>query len=124
VTRGRRPDTAITAAKNLAFALGYEIVSTFPRGYAYDFVARKDEAHTLVRVRRIKHNHFAVPDIEYDCAHEIAGLRGALFTGNASRELWIWGRSRTCHRYLVLPDQVEEVSGKSGWAGQQPLVGG
>jgi hypothetical protein len=48
----------------LSRPLGYEIVSTFPRGYAFDFVAWKDEAHTLVRVRRITHNHFAVPDIE------------------------------------------------------------
>ncbi len=122
--RGRRPDTAITAAKNLASALGYEIVGTCPRGDAYDFIARKDGALTLVRVRRIKHSHFSVPDIEYDCAHEIAGLRGTIFSGDAARELWIWGRSRTCHRYRVLPDRVEEVSGKSGWAGQQTIAGG
>jgi hypothetical protein len=44
-----------------------------PECALYDFVVRMDETRTLVRVRRGRHNRFAVSEIEYHCSSEIAG---------------------------------------------------
>jgi hypothetical protein len=122
VSRGRRPKIAIEDAERHAAALGYTVLipdKTAP----YDFMAVKDGYPVFVRVRRVKHGLYAVPDIEHSCAKEIADLRKIVFSQAASRQLWVRGTGRSYHRYLIMPDRVEALDGdQAAIPGQQVLV--
>jgi hypothetical protein len=122
VSRGRRPKIAIEEAERHAAALGYTVLVPETKA-PYDFMAVKDGYPVFVRVRRIRHNCFAVPDIEHSCGKEIAELRKIAFSGDAPRQLWVKGSGRSYHRELVLPDRVEALDGdQAEIPGQQVLV--
>jgi hypothetical protein len=124
VSRGRRPKIAIEEAERHAAALGYEVLVPNIEGALYDFMAVRQGQPTFVRVRRIKYHRYSVAEIEHSCGREIACLRSIIFSGDASRELWVRGSSRNHHRYLVLPDRVEALEKeRTGSSGQQVRVG-
>jgi hypothetical protein len=117
---GRRPKIAIKEAERHAAALGYTVLVPETRA-PYDFMAVKDGHPVFVRVRRIKHSLYAVPDTEHSCGKEIADLRKIVFPG-ASRQLWVRGAGRLYPHYLVLPDTVEALDGDAICSsGQQVL---
>jgi hypothetical protein len=124
VSRGRRPKIAIEDAERHAATLGCEVLVPNVDSAPYDFVAVRNGHTVLVRVRRIKHHRYSVPEIECYCSREIADLRNAIFSGDATRELWVKGPQRAIHRYLVLPDRVEAMEKEqTKLSGQQVLAG-
>ena len=124
MSRGRRPKIAIEDAERHAVALGCEVLVPNVDSAPYDFVAVRQGHLILVRVRRIKHHRYSVPEIEYFCSREIADLRNAIFSGDASRELWVRGSQRVFHRYRVFPDRVEALGKEqTKLSVQQVLVG-
>jgi hypothetical protein len=124
LTRGRRPEVAIAEAMKHASASGFEVISVHAAWIPCDFLAIRQVCITLVRVRRLRYRHFAVPDIERSCRQEIAELREIPISGDVARELWVRGPDRSWYRYRVLPDRVDAVSRRYQPAGQQTLATG
>ena len=66
-------------------------------------------APALYRIRRNKSPQFRTADIERACAQEAQDLRMLPVPEGIYRELWVRGPGRAWHRYLVLPESVEEL---------------
>jgi len=129
VSRGRRPEVAIAEAMQYASASGSRVIALHAAWLPCDFMTVREDCMTLVRVRRLRYRHFAVPDIERSCSQEIAELREVPISGDVSRELWVRGPDRPWYRYGVMPDRVEALAGKVHCepirrSGQQTLATG
>ena len=125
MSRGHRPEVAIEEAKRHAANLGFLVISLNTSWLPVDFFAIRSGCLTLIRVRRIKYGYYNVADIEASCDREIAELREFPITGDIARELWVKGCDKHFHRYRVMPDRVESLTGsKERSFGQQTLAGG
>src|SRR5208337_4581294 len=111
MTRGRRPIIAIGEAKKKAATWGFDLVSieTQKKKIPFDFAIDDRGCISLVRIRRIKSPQFSNADIERACAQELQELRTPPVPEGIYRELWVRGPGRAWHRYLVLPESVEEL---------------
>jgi len=110
VTRGHRPFAAIQETSKIIVARGAMIVVVSPEcGLPFDLVTWEGGVITLIRVRRLKYAGYSVEDIALSCAREIAELRRVQVTDQIYRELHVRGPDRHWHRYLVLPDTLEEL---------------
>jgi hypothetical protein len=110
MTRGYRPLVAIGEAKQKATLWGFDLITVeTQKKIPFDFVIDDRGCTSLVRIRRIKSPQFRTADIERVCAQEIQELRMLPVPEGIYRELWVKGPGRAWHRYLVLPESVEEL---------------
>ena len=110
MTRGHRPYMAIQETSKIIAARGAIIVAVSPEcGLPFDLVTWEGGVITLIRVRRLKYAGYGVEDIAVSCAREIAELRRVPVMERIYRELHVRGPDRHWHRYLVLPDTLEEL---------------
>ena len=110
MTRGHPPFVAIRETAQILAARGAVIITVSPEcGLPFDLVTWEGGVITLIRVRRLKYTGYHVDDIAVSCAREIAELRKVPVTDRIYRELHVRGPDRHWHRYLVLPDAIEEL---------------
>ena len=110
MTRGYLPLVAIGEAKQKAASWGFDLITMeTQKKIPFDFVIDDRGCTSLVRIRRIKSPQFRIADIERTCAQEILELRTLPVPEGIYRELWVRGPGRAWHRYLVLPESVEEL---------------
>ena len=110
MTRGHRPFAAIQETSGIIAARGAVIVVVSPDcSLPFDLVTWEGGVITLIRVRRLKYAGYSVEDIAISCAREIAELRKLPVMESICRELHVRGPDRHWHRYLVLPDRLEEL---------------
>jgi hypothetical protein len=110
MTRGHRPFTAIQETSRIIAARGAVIIAVSPEcGLPFDLVTWEGGVITLIRVRRLKYTGYSVEDIAVSCAREIAELHRVPVMERIYRELHVRGPDRHWHRYLVLPDRLEEL---------------
>jgi hypothetical protein len=110
MTRGYRPVIAIGDAKQKAVAWGFDLVIVeTQKKIPFDFVIDDRGCISLVRIRRIKYPQYGIADIQRTCAQETRELRTLPVPEGIYCELWVRGSDRSWHRYLVLPDSVEEL---------------
>lgn len=110
MTRGHPPFVAIRESSQLLAARGAVIITVSPDcGLPFDLVTWEGGVITLIRVRRLKYAGYRIDDIAVSCAREIAELRKVPVTDRIYRELHVRGPDRHWHRYLVLPDAIEEL---------------
>jgi hypothetical protein len=112
MTRGCRPVVAIGEAQRKAQAWGLMLIGVIAdTRLPFDFVINDRGRISLVRVRRLKYATYGIADIRRSCAGEIAVLRHMPVPEGICRELWVRGPDRNWHRYLVLPDTIEMLTG-------------
>ena len=110
MTRGHRPYVAIRETAGILTTRGAVIVTVSPEcGLPFDLVTWEGSVITLIRVRRLKYTGYSMEDIAVSCVREIAELRKLPVMERIYQELHVRGPDRHWHRYLVLPDKLEEL---------------
>ena len=112
-------EAVIKAEKNGMIAMVFENGQDLP----VHLVLCDGPCVSFVRVRRMKYPRFSVKDIEAACRNDIALLREISVTDEIFRELWVRGPDRRWHRYLVLPDAIEELDGFDDDGDEKPAEG-
>ena len=121
MTRGHPPYVAIGEAQSLEASRGCLVLAVSTAGIIlpFDFVIYDQGRISLVRVRRLRYAGYEVADIEVSCRKEIEALRAISVGPEISRQLHVRGPDRNWHRYLVLPDSVEEIGKEGGRCGER-----
>jgi hypothetical protein len=91
--------------------MGCPVLAASTTGFIlpFDFVIYDQGRISLVRVRRLRYAGYEIADIEVICRKEIEALRAISVGSEISRQLHVRGPDRHWHRYLVLPESVEEL---------------
>jgi len=112
---------AIGEAQRLAASQGCPVLAVSTAGFIlpFDFVIYDQGRIILVRIRRLRYAGYDVADIEVSCRKEIEALRAITVGPEISRQLHVRGPDRHWHRYLVLPDSVEELGKEGGKCGER-----
>lgn len=114
MTRGKKPEAAITEAKGFAERMGYRWTDHPHMDLAFDFEIFKPLYLRLVKVRQTR---FLIdPEVFYEelFPDEIRQLRELPFPPFILRELWLRTRhERTWRRLVVYDLSVAEI----GWWG-------
>jgi len=107
---------AIGEARQAAASRGCPVLAVSTGGVIlpFDFVVYDQGRIILVRVRRLRYSGYEIADVEFSCRKEIEALRTISVGPEISRQLHVRGPDRHWHRYLVLPDSVEELGKKDG----------
>jgi hypothetical protein len=116
LTRGHPPTVAIGEAQRQAASMGCPVLAMSTGGtiLPFDFVIYDQGSISLVRVRRLRYAGYDIADIEVSCRKEIEALRAVTVGPEISRQLHVRGPDRHWHRYLVLPDSIEEIGKEVG----------
>jgi len=114
MTRGKKPEAAITEAKGFAERMGYLPVDNQHEDLAFDFLIFKPESALAVKVRQTRYHIDPNGFYEQQFPDEIRGLRNLPLPPFILRELWLRTQHERMWRRLV----VHDLSiGEIGWWG-------
>jgi hypothetical protein len=110
MTRGKKPEAAITEAKVFAERMGYLPIDNPHKDLPFDFLIFKRESARVVKVRQTRYHIDPNGFYEQQFPDEIQGLRKLPFPPFVPRELWLRTRHERGWRRLVVHDlSVEEI---------------
>jgi len=103
--------------------MGCPVLAASTRGIIlpFDFVIYDQGSIILVRVRRLRYAGYEIADVEVSCQKEIEALRAISAGPEISRQLHVRGPDRHWHRYVVLPDSVEEIGMEADRDGERVI---
>ena len=110
MTRGKKPEAAISEAKEFAGRMGYMTIDNPHENLLFDFLIFKPESVRLVRVRQTRYHIDPNGFYDQQFPDEIQGLRSLPFPPYILHELWLRTQHERMWRRLVIHNlSVEEI---------------